>query len=1222
VLAYIHQIILRFRAARAAHSNGDDLGAKRLGPSSAQTPGGGNPKCTVILDRPGARQSFDRGTVLDHVLATVTAYFLFEVGKELSRPHISSWQSHWISVAIAGVIAGILGLRFRRLLRLQLRAMGDVAAELMASEAEARKLSLVASRTHNAVIITDAGGRIEWVNQGFERITGYTLPEVSGRTPGSFLQGPETDAKVVADMRAHLERGEGFTAQLVNYAKSGRRYWIEIDAQPIWNAEGTIRNFMAIESDISGRKEDEEAMRAQKELLSSILSLIPFHIFWKDRDSTYMGCNQAFARAAGLAAPEQIVGMSDMDLPWGKSQGELYRRSDRDVMDSGQPLLHVEELARIADGSERHIMASKVPIRDAAGGVMGVLGIYADVTEERNAVEAVRRAEEKFRGIFQNSTIGIFQSSPEGRLLSANPAYSAIFGYDSPEEMLAEAEDIGCRRYVDPARRMEFLTLMARDGSVSDFECEVRHKDQSTRHVSLKARIGRDGQGRIAYFDGTIEDITARKAAEASVQKAQAQLSAAKEAADSARAAAESASRAKSEFLANMSHEIRTPLNGVIGMTDVLIGKGLTPQQLRYAQIVKSSANALLDLINDILDFSKIEAGKLELEAAEMDLKAVAEEVVEMMAQKTAAKGLELACHFDSNLHAHVVGDAARIRQVLLNLVSNAVKFTEKGHVIVRAAAEEQTDEHIVVKLCVQDSGIGISQDRMNRLFRSFSQVDTSTTRKYGGTGLGLAICKQLVELMGGKIGVDSAAGAGSTFWFTARFPKCAPTPSTAQRAAHLRGLRVLAVDDSAACREILRDQLSSWGFVVQTADGGESALEALRTANHEGRPFQVAVVDMMMPGMNGADLARAVRADPSMQGTQLMMLTSMDNPFDPAEMRKIGFASCMTKPVRQSQLFDRIAEALAGGPTAAQTAPLLPEPVQIRSAGGNAMILLVEDNDVNRLVAGEILDSAGYRCQAVGDGLAAVNAVMEGKFDLVLMDCQMPGMDGFEATKRIREMEREGRLARSSRLPIVALTANAIRGDRERCLAAGMDDYVSKPVDPDKLLGAIATLLAASGQAPSTAPATSVPNEVAPERRDPMAGATAAGTELRAAVVCDSPIDSASLLRRCRGKSALAQKLLETFGAQIEGQLHDMARDLERRDTDSLARLAHTIKGAAANLSAEPVRNTAAIMETRVREGDFDAAAQCLATLKEQVRGCLEDVPAALSRMKETVQA
>ncbi len=636
----------------------------------------------------------------------------------------------------------------------------------------------------------------------------------------------------------------------------------------------------------------------------------------------------------------------------------------------------------------------------------------------------------------EQSPVSVVITSPDGTIEYVNPYFETISGYSAKEAVGRNPRILKSGRHSGSLYQQMWQTL--KGGKPWSGEIINRRKDGSLYWERAHISPVFDEKKAIVHFVGVKEDITEHKQALEDLNRAKQD--------------AEAASVAKSQFLANMSHEIRTPMNGVIGMLGLMMDTEMTDEQQDFARTAKVSANSLLSIINDILDFSKIEAGKLELEMLDFNFRDMMEDVMEIMSVHALNKGIELTSYIHPDVPSWVNGDPGRIRQILINLTGNGIKFTGQGAVAVHVELERMDGGTVALLIDVQDNGPGIPADRVDRLFKSFSQVDASTTRKHGGTGLGLAISKQLTELMGGSIGVESQPGKGARFWFTLVLEKRSP-PEGANRIspAIIQGKRVLVVDDNPTNRDLFCAYLNTWGCRFDTASSGKTGLEKLHDAATD-TPFDAALVDFMMPGMAGDHLGQAIKKDPAIQSTALIMLTSRGLRGDSQRMKEIGFAGYLTKPVKRQHLFECLVRVLAGSPQAASG--LHPsEPMVTRHSIDEARqkerrLLLVEDNVVSQKVALLILKKIGCRADVANNGREAVEALKQVPYDLVLMDQQMPEMDGLEATRAIRASAD----VINSRVPIIAMTANALKGDRERCLEAGMDDYLSKPVKPDQL--------------------------------------------------------------------------------------------------------------------------------------------------------------------------
>ena len=805
--------------------------------------------------------------------------------------------------------------------------------------------------------------------------------------------------------------------------------------------------------------------------------------------------------------------------------------------------------------------------------------LKTEINERRHAEEALRKSEEKYRGIFENAAGGIYQSTPGGQILTANSAFVKIMGYESEEDLTDSVTDLRIQFYADPQARHELQKLFREHEVVKDFETRFYQKDGSLIDVSLSARMVRDENRNLIYYEGFLEDITERKHLE--------ELKTAKD-------AAEASARAKSRFLANMSHEIRTPLNAIIGLTDLSLGSDdhKTFSQIDCLAKIKLSSHTLLGIINDILDFSKIEAGKLDIESADFHLYDVMDNLSDLFSNIASEKGIEIIFSVADDVPKSLVGDPLRLGQVLTNLTNNAVKFTEEGEVTVKVdmvssphpGTAEQTKDNVRLRFTVRDTGIGIPSQYMPRLFTSFSQADDSTGRKYGGTGLGLAICKHLVEMMKGNIQVKSVKGKGTTFCFTAVFGLQSQGKYRKPLIPDdLYGTRVLVVDDNETSREIFTEILKSFSFEATSVDSGKAALEELRRAESE-EPYSIVLMDWMMPEMDGITALKRIRTLSGSSQIPVIMMTAFGRKEVMQQAEAAGVNGFLIKPVKQSLLFDTIVNAFSRRTAEAgeQTPGLISETKpEIYFTG--ARVLLTEDNAINRQVATEILERAGIIVKTAKNGEEAVQRVIRDEYDAVIMDVQMPKMDGYEATQAIRLWENCHSSSficdpsfpiDKTAIPIIAMTAHAMKGDRERCIAAGMNDYVSKPIDVDQLFSVLGKWLKMETR------------NLKQETRNLKLETRNSDFRFSSSL---PGIDVESALERLGGNEDMFRELLLEFGRDYEDAADKIRDMLARGDTEAICRLAHTLKGVAGNFSAKGLYAAAIELNTAALRGNFE---------------------------------
>jgi len=915
---------------------------------------------------------------------------------------------------------------------------------------ELRRLALVAERTTNAVVITDVDRRIIWANAGFERITGYTFAEVLGRKPGDFLQFEKSDPVTRRQMREALDAAKPVRVQILNRGKSRREYWLDLDIQPLQNDTGALIGYIAVESEVTAQVE-------QRLYLQSILDSMASGLFVHDLNGRIIECNRHAEQLFG-ASRQQILASGELAelvhiVHLDESDWPAEELPCRQTLLTGQPIQNATLGIDTSQG-RRWLAVDTALLYDAFGNRKGVVALFSDVTAPVTAQAALVESEERFRSVVAAMAEGVVMLSAKGKIVFSNPAATQILGM-APEQLLRQnIADLSWRMIREdgedilPGEHPAFLTLQNAK-PLRNIIMGIHRADDSLTWISTNSQpLIAPGATTPHAVVLTFHDISERKRAENRLHHANQHLQAAVKRAEELAAQADQANRAKSEFLANMSHEIRTPMNGVIGMTGLLLETALNAEQHRYAETIRSSGEALLAVVNNILDISKIEAGRLELEDSDFDLVELLDDFAAGLAVKAQEKSLELLCAADPETPRYLRGDSGRLRQVLTNLVGNALRFTEQGEVSVRVTPTQIGDDAVTLRFVVHDTGIGIPREKLPQIFDKFMQVDASTTRKYGGTGLGLAISQRLVELMGGDIHVESEAGQGSTFWFVVRLNRQPSIPEhLPPLPADLNGVRVLIVDDSATNREILNAQLRAWGMRPAEAPNGTTALQALTQAVSAGEPYRLVILDMQMPEMDGLTVGAAIRGDARFQNPSLLMMSSLGQESDAMRSRQIGFVAYLVKPVRQSDLLDTLQRALAQHTSTRQPPTERAAIPKLTRAG--VRVLVAEDNAVNQQVALGILRRMGAHAEAVASGIEALDALNQAPYDLVLMDVQMPEMDGIEATEHIRRGDVD---ILWSQIPIIAMTAHALQSDRDRCLAAGMNDYITKPVKPQDL--------------------------------------------------------------------------------------------------------------------------------------------------------------------------
>ena len=1129
------------------------------------------------------------------------------VGKEEKETWLDG-RVRWVSTTKMpflnerGEIIGTFGVA-RDITRLKL-------AEEALRKSEQRFRTFVDHAT-DAFFLQDDSGVILDVNRQACESLGYTRDELVGKTPVDF--DPDVTPAMLEELNQRLNAHETVAFESRHRRKDGTIFPVDVRGRAFW--EGGRRFLVSLSRDISERKQNDALLDGQKRILELIIQGEPLanvltvlcrtiedlshgemlaSVLLLDSDGVHL------RHGAAPSLPESYIQAVD-GIAIGPMVGSCgtaaYRREPVYVSDIATDPLW----APFANVALSHGLRAcwSTPILSSNAEVLGTFAMYyqqprhptardlrtvdivtrtvAIAIERGRAEEALRESEERFRGTFENAAVGILHAAPDGQLLRANEKFCEIVGY-SREELLGKTfRDL---TYVeDLALGLESFGALMR-GELTSYGLEKRYdrKDGSPVWVEVFVSLQRDAAGNPAYGIGMVQDISGRKLLEGQLRQA--------------KEAAEAANRAKDEFLANVSHEIRTPMNAILGMTELTLESPLSGDQRQCLRTVKSAADSLLGIINDLLDFAKIEAGKLELDPTQFSLRAAVGDTMRALAGRAHTKGLELIYQVQDDVPDGLVGDAGRLRQILLNLIGNAIKFTERGEVEVRVSvdketrrqgdkekgrpgAEETAAASVSLSFEVRDTGIGIPSDKQEQVFRAFEQADTSTTRRYGGTGLGLTIAARLVALMRGQITVQSQVGRGSTFEFTAQFGRPAsgghaPAATPAPASVVLDQLPVLVVDDNTTNRRVFTEWLRGWGMKPAAVGDGLTAMDALWHGTACGKPYALVLLDVRMPDVDGLALAAHIRQRAELASTPIILLTSGDRPGDLGRYREHRIDDHLLKPVQQEELRESIYRVMNGA-----AAPLAADSLRNGELAQGLVqaaplrLLVAEDNLFNAQLLQQLLARRGHRVRLASDGLETVSLTANESFDVLLLDLHMPKLDGFQVVEAIRERER----ASGGHLPIIALTARSRKEDRERCLAAGMDDFLAKPIQADNLLAAIDRVRSSQPR---------------PERAELL--------------------DPAVLLAACGGDADILDKVCQAFRTRLPEQLKAVQDALREGNIPSLREAAHKLCGMLSAFSTA-AGEVASKLEDDAAQGHVEEARPLVETLEEMGRQLVQEV-------------
>jgi len=1004
----------------------------------------------------------------------------------------------------------------------------------------------------DGVIATDTEGRVTLLNPVAEQLTGWVKADAIGQSvEGIFhIVSEYSRDKVANPISATLSQGK--TQDMENHtiliARDGREHAIADSCAPIRDKDAQVVGAVLVFRDVTAENQSQDAIRDNAALIQTILNAVVDGIITlRARGGIVERVNPAVERMFGYSADDLVDQSISLLIP------EIDQDPNLETLDSYRASAEAVALGRGRELTGRRkdgsVFALEMVVSEMWQGEHRYFtGILRDITPRKIAEAEQRKLDQRLRdqqfytrSLIESNIDALMTTDPAGIISDVNKQMEALTGCTRDE--LIGAPFKNC--FTDPQRAEAGIGLVLREKKVTDYELTARARDGKETTVSYNATTFYDRDRNLQGVFAAARDITERKRLDQVLQEKSVEL-------ESAMAAAERANLAKSDFLSNMSHEIRTPMNAIIGMSHLVLKTQMTARQREHLKKIQGSGRHLLGIINDILDFSKIEAGKLTIENTEFELEKVLDNVANLIVEKTSAKGLELVVDVDKNVPPNLIGDPLRLGQILINYSNNAVKFTDYGEVDLLIRLKEETAADVLIHCAVRDTGIGLTEEQMSRLFQSFSQGDTSTTRKFGGTGLGLVISKKLAELMGGEVGVESEPGVGSTFWFTLRLGKGVAEPRKRSLPDSRLGLRVLVVDDNENARLVLCEMLGSMSFKVDQAASGAAAIGAVDRAEALGMPYEVVLLDWMMPEMDGLETARRLRDLPLSRLPHMLMVTAYGHEEVINGAAEAGIEEVLIKPVSASILFDAMVRLLEGGTENQHTVvEVATDSFERLAPLKGARILLVEDNELNQEVATELLVDAGFVVDLAENGQIAVDRVWANKYDIVLMDMQMQVMDGVTATRLIRKDPG------FSDLPIVAMTANAMQGDRDLCMKAGMNDHVAKPIEPEDLWNALLKWIKPRQRMQEEQLPSGIPG-----------------------------LDMTTGLRRVRGKKLRYLSMLRKFVTGQVGTGMAIRSALANGDRSTAERLAHTLKGVAGNIGASELQQMAELVETGIRNG------------------------------------